>query len=68
MAVESANSRLKRWKFLANIVSNTQIMFNGDYVPVVGSLINAFRLPLLFDSASDLELSKKIVHKSKITL
>lgn len=31
-AVESANGRLKRWKFLANIVSNTQIIFNGDYV------------------------------------
>lgn len=35
-------------------------MFIGDFVRDVGSLINAFRPPLLSDCASKLELSKKM--------
>lgn len=53
-------------KFLANIVSNTQIMFIGDYVLMVGSSINAIRQPLVSDSASNLEFSKNMLHKSEI--
>lgn len=46
-AVESAIGSLKRWKFLANVVSNTRIIFIGDNDQIVGSLINAFRPFLL---------------------
>ena len=46
-AVESANGRLKKWKFLDNVVPNTQVRFIGDYVRIVGSLINAFKPPCL---------------------
>lgn len=42
-------------KFLANKVSNTQVMFIGDYVLIVRSSINAIRPPLVSDSASNLE-------------
>lgn len=42
-------------KFLANIVSNTQIMIIGDYVLIVGSSINGIGPPLVSDSASNLE-------------
>lgn len=49
-AVESAMGRLKRWKFLANVVSNTRIIFIGDNDQIVGSLINAS------NSAGDFEL------------
>lgn len=42
-AVESAMGRLKRWKFLANVDSNTRIIFIEDNDQIVGSLINAFR-------------------------
>lgn len=42
-AVESAMGGLKRWKFLANVVSNTRIIFIGDNDQIVGSLINALR-------------------------
>ncbi|XP_062613816.1 uncharacterized protein LOC134275563 [Saccostrea cucullata] len=66
-AVESANGRLKRWKFLANVVTNTQIPFIGDYVRIVGSLINAFRPSLASDSDDHLEISRKMLEKSKIT-
>ena len=54
-AVESANGRLKRWRFLANVVTNTQIPFIGDYVRIVGSIINAFRPSLASDSDKDIE-------------
>lgn len=53
-------------KFLANIVSNTQIMFIGDYVLMVGSSTNAIRQPLVSDSASNLEFSKNMLQKSEI--
>lgn len=53
-------------KFLANIVSNTQITFIGDYVLIVGSSINAIRPPLVSDSASNLEFSKNMLQKSEI--
>lgn len=53
-------------KFLANIVSNTQIMFIGDYVLIVGSSINAIRPPLVSDSASNLEFLQKMRQKSEI--
>lgn len=52
-------------KFLANIVSNTQIMFIGAYVLIVGSSINAIRQPLVSDSASNLEFSKNMLQKSE---
>ena len=58
-AIESANGRLKKWKFLDNVVPNTQVRFIGDYVRIVGSLINAFRPPLSTDTENDLEISKK---------
>lgn len=54
------------WKFLANKVSNTQVMFIGDYVLIVGSSINAIRQPLVSDSASNLEFSKNMLQKSEI--
>ena len=58
-AIESANGRLKKWKFLDNVVPNTQVRFIGDYVRIVGSLINAFRPLLSTDTENDLEISKK---------
>lgn len=42
-AVESAMGRLKRWKFLANVDSNTRIIFIEDSDQIVGSLIHSFR-------------------------
>jgi hypothetical protein len=65
-AVESANGRLKRWKFLANVISNTQIKFIGDYVRIVGALINAFRPALSGDSENNVDISRKMLQKSKM--
>lgn len=52
-------------KFLANIVSNTQILFFGAYVLISESSINAIRQPLVSDSASNLEFSKNMLQKSE---
>lgn len=41
-------------------------MLNGDYVCIVESLTDAFRPPLLSNSASDLKLSTKMFQKSEI--
>ena len=67
-AVESANGRLKRWRILANVVTNTQIPFIGDYVRIVGSIINAFRPSLASDSDKDIEISPKMLEKSKLVI
>ena len=67
-AVESANGRLKRWRFYANVVTNTQIPFIGDYVRIVGSIINAFRPSLAYDSDKDIEISQKMLEKSKLVI
>ncbi|XP_062615097.1 uncharacterized protein LOC134276823 [Saccostrea cucullata] len=44
--VESVNGRLKQWKFLQNVVPNTQIPFIRDYVCLVAALCNKYRQPL----------------------
>ena len=64
--VESANGRLKKWRFLSNTVSNTQIPFIGEYVRIVGSLINRYRLPLASDSENDSEIAKNMLEKTRM--
>ena len=44
--VESANGIIKQWKYLSNIVPNTQIPYIGDFVRIVASLCNKYRPPL----------------------
>ena len=64
--VESANGRLKRWKFLANVVPNTHLSHIGDYVRIVASLINAYRPPLASDNANDHALAQKMLQRSQL--
>uniref|UniRef100_K1RG30 Uncharacterized protein n=1 Tax=Magallana gigas TaxID=29159 RepID=K1RG30_MAGGI len=51
--VESANGRIKRWKYLDRTVSNTQIPFIGDYVRIVAALSNKYCPPLSSGAAED---------------
>lgn len=62
--VESANGRLKQWKFLDRVVSNHYVPYIGDFVRIVCSLINCFRVPLISDFAYD-ELGLVMLEKSK---
>lgn len=51
--VESANGRIKRWKYLDRTVSNTQIPFIGDYVRIVAAISNKYCPPLNSGAAED---------------
>ena len=42
--------------------------FIGDYVGIVGSIINALRPSLASDSDKDIEISQKMLEKSKLVI
>lgn len=44
--VESVNGRLKQWRYLQNVVPNTQIPYIGEYVCLIVALCNKYRQPL----------------------
>ena len=50
--VESANGRIKSWRYLDRTLPNSQIPHIGDYVRIVSALCNKYRPPL---STGDLE-------------
>lgn len=52
--MEAANGRLKKWRFLDNVVCNSHIPSIGEYVRIVYSLINKYRPPLKSDDQNDL--------------
>ena len=47
--MESANARIKRWKYLDHILPNSQVPFIGDFVRIVCALSNKY-LPALSQS------------------
>jgi DNA-directed RNA polymerase specialized sigma subunit len=44
--VESVNGKLKCWKYLANIIPNSQIPYIGEYVSLVSAIVNKYCKPL----------------------
>lgn len=44
--VESVNGRLKLWRYLANVVPNTQIPHIGDDIKLVAAICNKYKPPL----------------------
>ncbi|XP_056015215.1 uncharacterized protein LOC125654952 [Ostrea edulis] len=44
--VESVNGRLKQWRYLQNVVPNTQIPYIEEYVCLIVALCNKYRWPL----------------------
>lgn len=64
--VESVNGRIKQWKFLQNIVPNSQIPYIGEYVRLVSAICNKYRAPLnTGDAESDQLLGAKMKHLAK---
>lgn len=61
--VESANGRIKQWKFLAKTVPNTLVPAVGDFVRIVCSLCNAFRDPLTPVNDQNSPLIEKMLQK-----
>jgi hypothetical protein len=46
IVVESVNGKLKCWKYLANIIPNSQIPYIGEYVSLVSAIVNKYCKPL----------------------
>lgn len=51
--VEAANDRIKKWKFLDNVVCNSQIPHIRDSVQIICAIINKYRPPLKTDNQDD---------------
>lgn len=64
--VEAANSRIKRWKYLAHTLPTNQVPFIGDYVRIVCAISNKYLPPLSTGNANDDEaLAAKMQYLSK---
>ncbi|XP_065935231.1 uncharacterized protein [Magallana gigas] len=64
--VEAANSRIKRWKYLAHTLPTNQVPFIGDYVRIVCAISNKYLPPLSTGNADDDEaLAAKMQYLSK---
>lgn len=63
--VESANARLKSWRYLDKVLPNSQIPNIGDFVRIVCALINKFRPPLRKDSIEDQATAAKMIYLAK---
>ncbi|XP_069109614.1 uncharacterized protein [Argopecten irradians] len=61
--VESVNGRLKQWKYLQNIVPNSQIPAIGDYLRLVAALCNRYRTPL---NTGSTEEDQRVAAKMKV--
>lgn len=61
--VESANGRLKRWRYLDRTVPNTQIPDVGDYVRIISAICNKYTPPLSYvETEEEIAIAAKIVY------
>ena len=65
--VESANARIKRWKYLDQVLPTNQVPFIGEFVKIVCAISNRFfrDLSVTTDSEEDTLLAAKMLHLSK---
>ncbi|XP_063448441.1 uncharacterized protein LOC134727973 [Mytilus trossulus] len=63
--VESANARIKRWKYLSNVLPNKQVPYIGDYVCIVCGISNEYLPPLSPGCDNEEALAAKMLHLSK---
>ncbi|CAF3381748.1 unnamed protein product [Rotaria socialis] len=59
--IESANGRVKQWRFFDHVVPNTMIEKIGDYFRIVCAIINRYRPVFVKDISKDQELGEKIL-------
>lgn len=61
--VESANGRLKSWRYLNRTVPNTQIPYVADYVRIISAIHNKYTLPLSSgETEEDIAIAAKMVY------
>ena len=63
--VESANGRMKCWKYLANVVPNSQIPNIGDDVRLVCAMPNKYMKPLCSSKETDELFGCQLLYLSK---
>ena len=64
--VESANSRIKKWRYMANVLPNNQVPHIGDYVRIICAISNKFEPPLSQGNQEDDEtLGCRMLYLSK---
>ncbi|CAC5377200.1 unnamed protein product [Mytilus coruscus] len=63
--VESANARIKRWKYLSHVLPNKQVPYIGDYVCIVCGISNKYLPPLSPGCDNEEVLAAKMLHLSK---
>jgi hypothetical protein len=64
--VESANGRLKSWKYFEKVIPNSQIPNIGDYIQIICSLCNKYLPPLSTGSQEEDEaVGCKMLHLAK---
>ncbi|CAC5383639.1 unnamed protein product [Mytilus coruscus] len=63
--VESANGRMKQWKYLANVVPNSQIPNIGEDLRLVCAISNKYLKPFCSSNETDEFLGCKLLYLSK---
>ncbi|XP_056011994.1 uncharacterized protein LOC125671681 [Ostrea edulis] len=64
--VESANARIKQWRYLGHILPSSQIPYIGDFVRIACAICNRYLKPLVCgDTEEDQALGAKMVNLSK---
>lgn len=58
--VEAANGRIKKWKFLNNVVCNSEIPHIKDFIRIICAIINKYRPPLKPNNPEDDEIARQM--------
>jgi hypothetical protein len=65
--VESANSRLKRWKYFKHTIPNTCLPSLAKDLQIMGAIINRFRPPLVKTTDSDIALARLMKQRASVS-
>lgn len=63
--VESANARIKRWKYMDHVLPTNQIPFIGDHIRIICAICNKYFPPLSTEQEDDQSLAAKMIYLSK---
>ncbi|XP_061190345.1 uncharacterized protein LOC133198237 [Saccostrea echinata] len=62
--VESANARIKRWKYLDKVLPTNQVPHIGDYIRIICAISNKFLPPLSSAHDDDFAVAAKMLYLS----
>ncbi|XP_062614064.1 uncharacterized protein LOC134275789 [Saccostrea cucullata] len=62
--VESANARIKRWRYLDHVSPTNQVPFVGDYIRIICAISNKYFPPLSTAQEDDMAVAAKMKYLS----